>query len=208
MNEDVFLAAVKSAYARFDGSHDFTHIERVLQNAETILQTEPKANAALVRYALLLHDVSDKKYATSKAQENELIAMLQLAPHQEQQLRHIIAAISFNGGHEVATTMLEAQIARDADRLDALGAIGIARTFAFGGARGRKIYDDTEIIQTEMTEEQYRANTNSSVAHFYEKLLKLKDLMITPKGKQMAQQRHAYMEQYLQQLQKEREGLL
>ncbi|CAM5376615.1 Phosphohydrolase OS=Lysinibacillus sphaericus OX=1421 GN=LS41612_14275 PE=4 SV=1 [Lysinibacillus sphaericus] len=95
---------------------------------------------------------------------------------------------------------------RDADRLDAIGAIGIARTFAYGGAKGRKLYDDTEEARTTMTEEDYRSKNTSSVAHFYEKLLLLKDLMTTDKGKQMANERHQFMVSFLQQLQNERDG--
>lgn len=201
-----FLQQVKATYAAFDASHDFDHIERVMQNAETILQTEPAADAELIRYAVLLHDVSDKKYTDSKEAEDRLIAMLALTAEREAKLRHIIEAVSFNGGNEIATTMLEAKIVRDADRLDAIGAVGIARTFAFGGAKGRKLYDTTEEVRENMTEAEYRSRNSASVTHFYEKLLKLKDLMTTPKGQELAASRHAFMEQFLQQLQMERDG--
>ena len=201
-----FLQQVKATYAAFDASHDFAHIERVMQNAEAILQTEPAADAELIRYAVLLHDVSDKKYTDSKEAEDRLIAMLALTAEREAKLRHIIEAVSFNGGNEIATTMLEAKIVRDADRLDAIGAVGIARTFAFGGAKGRKLYDTTEEVRENMTEAEYRSRNSASVTHFYEKLLKLKDLMTTPKGQELAASRHAFMEQFLQQLQMERDG--
>lgn len=100
-------------------------------------------------------------------------------------------------------TSIEAKIVRDADRLDAIGAIGIARTFAYGGAKGRKLYDKAEEARTAMSEEEYRSKNTSSVTHFYEKLLSLKDLMTTDKGKQMAKERHQFMESFLQQLQNE-----
>ncbi|MEY9971328.1 uncharacterized protein ABH966_001701 [Lysinibacillus sp. RC46] len=194
---------VRGIYEQFDASHDFQHIERVYQNALTILQTEPEADAEVVEIAVLLHDVSDKKYTDSKEQENKLIAELSLSEEKKQHIQDCIAQVSYNGGNELEATSLEAKIVRDADRLDAIGAIGIARTFAFGGAKGRKLYDKEENARTDMTEEEYRNKNTSSVTHFYEKLLLLKDLMITDKGKQMAEERHQFMVQFLEQLQNE-----
>ncbi|MFJ7887476.1 HD domain-containing protein [Lysinibacillus xylanilyticus] len=194
---------VRGIYEQFDASHDFQHIERVYQNALAILHTEPEADAEVVRIAVLLHDVSDKKYTDSKEQENKLIAELSLSEEKKQHIRDCIAQVSFNGGNELEATSIEAKIVRDADRLDAIGAIGIARTFAFGGAKGRKLYDKEEGTRTDMTEEEYRNKNTSSVTHFYEKLLLLKDLMITEKGKQMANERHQFMVQFLEQLQNE-----
>ncbi|MFF2177629.1 HD domain-containing protein [Lysinibacillus sp. NPDC058147] len=197
------MIKVREIYEQFDASHDFQHIERVYQNALTILQTEPEADAEVVKIAVLLHDVSDKKYTDSKEQENKLIAELSLSEEKKQHIRDCIAQVSFNGGNELEATSIEAKIVRDADRLDAIGAIGIARTFAFGGAKGRKLYDKEEDARTDMTEEEYRKKNTSSVTHFYEKLLLLKDLMITDKGKQMAEERHQFMVQFLEQLQNE-----
>lgn len=194
---------VREIYEQFDASHDFQHIERVYQNALTILQTEPEADAEVVKIAVLLHDVSDKKYTDSKEQENKLIAELSLSEEKKQHIRDCIAQVSFNGGNELEATSIEAKIVRDADRLDAIGAIGIARTFAFGGAKGRKLYDKEEDARKDMTEEEYRNKNTSSVTHFYEKLLLLKELMITDKGKQMAEERHQFMVQFLEQLQNE-----
>lgn len=97
---------------------------------------------------------------------------------------------------------------RDADRLDAIGAVGIARTFAFGGAKGRKLYDDQEEARHNMSVEDYRNKQTASVTHFYEKLLLLKDLMTTEKGKQMAKERHEFMVCFLKQLKNERDGEL
>ncbi|MCY9546468.1 HD domain-containing protein [Lysinibacillus xylanilyticus] len=194
---------VRGIYEQFDASHDFQHIERVYQNALAILHTEPEADEEVVRIAVLLHDVSDKKYTDSKEQENKLIAELSLSEEKKQHIRDCIAQVSFNGGNELEATSIEAKIVRDADRLDAIGAIGIARTFAFGGAKGRKLYDKEEGTRTDMTEEEYRNKNTSSVTHFYEKLLLLKDLMITEKGKQMANERHQFMVQFLEQLQNE-----
>ena len=133
---------------------------------------------------------------------------LDLTDEQRQHIRDIIASVSFNGGNELQAKTIEAKIVRDADRLDAIGAVGIARTFAYGGAKGRKLYDDAEEVRTDMSVEQYRTKSTASVTHFYEKLLLLKDLMVTEKGKQMAEERHAFMVSFLEQLQKERDGIL
>ncbi|MEQ6354041.1 HD domain-containing protein [Lysinibacillus sp. M3] len=194
---------VRGIYEQFDASHDFQHIERVYQNALAILETESEADAEVVKIVVLLHDVSDKKYTDSKEQENKLIAELPLSEEKKQHIRDCIEQVSFNGGNELEATSLEAKIARDADRLDAIGAIGIARTFAFGGAKGRKLYDKEENARMDMTEDEYRSKNTSSVTHFYEKLLLLKDLMITEKGKQMAEERHQFMVRFLEQLQNE-----
>lgn len=194
---------VREVYAQFDASHDFQHIERVYQNALAILQSEPTADAKVVKIAVLLHDVSDKKYTDSKEQEEQLIAELPVSEDKKQHIRDCIAQVSFNGGNELEVTSLEAKIVRDADRLDAIGAIGIARTFAYGGAKGRKLYDKDEEVRTTMSESEYRQKNTSSVTHFYEKLLLLKDLMVTEKGKEMALERHQFMESFLKQLQHE-----
>lgn len=199
---------VKSIYDQFDASHDFQHIERVMMNAKTIAETEPTANDELVQLAVLLHDVSDPKYTTGKENETMILNQLELTQEEIQQIKGIIASVSFRGGNEIEAKTIEAKIVRDADRLDAIGAVGIARTFAYGGAKGRKLYDVDEEIRHHMTEEEYRKKETASVTHFYEKLLLLKDLMTTPKGKQMAEGRHQFMVDFLQQLKLEREGEL
>ncbi|WP_082389393.1 HD domain-containing protein [Lysinibacillus sp. ZYM-1] len=200
---DYLMSKVSGIYAKFDASHDFQHIERVYQNALAILHTEPTADAEVVKIAVLLHDVSDKKYTDSKEQEEQLIAELPVSEEKKQHIRDCIAQVSFNGGNELEATSMEAKIVRDADRLDAIGAIGIARTFAYGGAKGRKLYDKDEEARINMSESEYRQKNTSSVTHFYEKLLLLKDLMVTEKGKQMALERHQFMESFLKQLQHE-----
>ncbi|MFF5994882.1 HD domain-containing protein [Lysinibacillus sp. KU-BSD001] len=197
------MTLVKSIYEKMDASHDFQHIERVYKNAEMILTTEPSANSELVRLAVLLHDVSDAKYTETKEAEERILHALDLTEEQRVYIRDIIASVSFNGGNELEAKTIEAKIVRDADRLDAIGAIGIARTFAYGGAKGRKLYDDAEEARTNMSIEEYRTKSTASVTHFYEKLLLLKDLMVTAKGKQMAKERHAFMESFLEQLKNE-----
>ncbi|MER2170856.1 uncharacterized protein SAMN04487786_0823 [Paenisporosarcina quisquiliarum] len=195
---------VKEVYMHFDASHDFQHIERVRKNAFDIADTEPSANKEIIELAVLLHDVSDPKYSTEEKREEErIIKQLNLTEQKEAQVKDVIKAISFNGGHELEAVTIEAKIVRDADRLDAIGAVGIARTFAYGGAKGRLLYDASETPRENMSIEEYRTKKTASVTHFYEKLLKLSDGMQTKKGKELAVERHAFMELFLENLRKE-----
>jgi len=195
---------VKEVYMHFDASHDFQHIERVRKNAFDIADTEPTANREIIEIAVLLHDVSDPKYSTAeKLEEERIIKQLNLSEERVAQVKAVIKAISFNGGHEVEAETIEAKIVRDADRLDAIGAIGIARTFAYGGAKGRLLYDATETPRENMSVEEYRTKKTASVTHFYEKLLKLSEGMQTTRGKELAVERHAFMELFLENLCKE-----
>lgn len=198
---------VKDIYNGMDASHDFQHIERVYKNAQKIAESEPTADMETILLAVLLHDVSDAKYTDTKDNEQRILQLLDLPAEQAQHIQDIIESVSFNGGNEVEAKTLEAKIVRDADRLDAIGAVGIARTFAYGGAKGRALYNDEEEARFNMTADDYRNKSTASVTHFYEKLLLLKDLMVTEKGKEMAQARHEFMEQFLQQLQQERMGI-
>ena len=195
---------VKEVYMHFDASHDFQHIERVRKNAFDIAETEPSANRELIELAVLLHDVSDPKYSSNEKQEEDrIIKQLNLSEEKIAQVIEIIKAISFNGGHEVVAKTIEAKIVRDADRLDAIGAVGIARTFAYGGAKGRLLYDANETPRENMSVEEYRTKKTASVTHFYEKLLKLSEGMQTKKGKELAIERQAFMELFLENLRKE-----
>lgn len=195
---------VKEVYMYFDASHDFQHIERVRKNAFDIADSEPSANREIIELAVLLHDVSDPKYSTEeKLEEERIIKQLNLSDEKIAHVKEVIKAISFSGGHEVEAKTIEAKIVRDADRLDAIGAVGIARTFAFGGAKGRLLYDASETPRDKMSVEEYRTKETASVTHFYEKLLKLSEGMQTKKGKELAVERHAFMELFLQNLRKE-----
>ncbi|MGG0642793.1 hypothetical protein ABE021_02450 [Sporosarcina gallistercoris] len=111
-----------------------------------------------------------------------------------------IESVSFSGGNSKEIGSSEGAVVRDADRLDAIGAIGIARTFAYGGAKGRKLYDRTESIRSGMSEHDYRSKKTASLTHFHEKLFLLKDLMITEKGKKLAEDRHQFMKQFVRQM--------
>ncbi|MEK5147014.1 MULTISPECIES: HD domain-containing protein [Psychrobacillus] len=195
---------VKEVYMHFDASHDFQHIERVRKNAFDIADSEPSANREIIELAVLLHDVSDPKYSTEeKLEEERIIKQLNLSDDKIAHVKEVIKAVSFSGGHEVEAKTIEAKIVRDADRLDAIGAVGIARTFAFGGAKGRLLYDASETPRDNMSVEEYRTKETASVTHFYEKLLKLSEGMQTKKGKELAVERHAFMELFLQNLRKE-----
>ena len=207
-NIEKCTSLVREIYDNMDASHDFQHIERVYKNAETILQSEPGANSEIVRLSVLLHDVSDAKYTETKEAEERILAVLDLTEEERSLIREIIASVSFNGGNELEARTIEAKIVRDADRLDAIGAVGIARTFAYGGAKGRKLYDDAEEARSEMSVEEYRTKSTASVTHFHEKLLLLKDLMVTEKGRQMAEERHEFMVSFLRQLKNERDGIV
>lgn len=195
-----------------DGSgHDWFHIERV-RNAAMRIAREEGANLFVVELAALLHDVADWKYAGGdheagpRAARSWLVPLGVSAPTIDHVCR-IIAELSFKGAG-VATPMssLEGQIVQDADRLDAIGAIGVARTFAYGGHKGQAMHDPAIAPQMHGSFEAYKTNVGTSINHFYEKLLLLKDRMNTASGKRLAAERHAYLERFLEQFLAEWEG--
>lgn len=193
--------SVMDIYDQFDASHDFDHILRVLKNAKQIASTVPHADLSIVTLAVLLHDIEDPKYqSVSAISVSQILQQAGANAETIENVQKTIDSVSFNGGNEREITSIEGAIVRDADRLDAMGAIGIARTFAFGGARGRKLYDAEEVTRKDMTESEYRSKQTSSVTHFFEKLLLLKGLMVTDEGKRLAEQRHTFMVTFLQQL--------
>lgn len=180
--------------------HDWHHIVRVTNLAKEIAEREG-ANLFIVTMAALLHDVADDKIVNDEtAALQEIVDWLQTIEVSDEAIDHImeiIQTISFKGGTGTKVRTLEARVVQDADRLDALGAIGIARTFQYSGAKGQAIYDPTIQPRTNMTLAQYRNEKSSAINHFYEKLLLLKETMNTEEGKQIAEQRHRFMEQFL-----------
>ncbi|PIC77866.1 phosphohydrolase [Sporosarcina sp. P19] len=195
---------VEGIYNKFDASHDLDHIDRVMKNAEKILATESGADELVVRLAVLLHDVEDAKY--KEVHEATTVELLEKIGATQQITDNVISAIdsvSFSGGNAKDITSIEGAIVRDADRLDAIGAVGIARAFAFGGARGRKLYDQQEEARKDMSVSEYRKKETATVTHFHEKLLLLKELMVTREGTRLAKERHDFMEDFLHQLRKE-----
>lgn len=202
---------VKQQLANTEGGHDWFHIERVWKNAQLIAKTEG-GNLEVIELAALLHDIADYKFhngdetiGTRKA-ENFLESI-----HVERaiidQVVFVIEYVSFKGGHnETEHPTLELKIVQDADRLDAIGAIGIARTFNYGGFKGSKLYDPNEPPKMNQSKEEYKKSNGTTINHFYEKLLLLKDKFNTLTGKELAEKRHQYMENFLQQFYAEWKG--
>ncbi len=191
--------------------HDWYHLTRVRALAVHIAKNENVKDLELIELAALLHDVPDIKlnssYEEGQQRLKRIVDELTLSNEMSLKLVEIIASISYNGGHEHPLSSIEAKIVRDADRLDAIGAIGIARTFAYGGSVGNAMYEPELSVREYMTLEEYRNGKTSTVNHFYEKLLKLKDLMQTETGRHLAIERHQFMEQFLEQFFQEWKGL-
>jgi len=186
--------------------HDWWHCHRVRQMALRIAKKEG-ADEFVCELAALLHDVADEKLNTSKeAGIMKVRQWLETHVKDAHKLEHvldIIATLSYNGGHHPPMKTLEGQIVQDADRLDALGAIGIARAFAYAGWKGHILYDPEAKPREVISAHEYRNEKGTAINHFYEKLLKLKDTMNTEWGKRIALQRHQVMEQYLAQFYQE-----
>lgn len=189
--------------------HDWYHIERVWKMAVHLTEKE-KANRFIVELAALLHDLIDDKLVTNKMDAiQEVMYWLEgagVSSSDSEKVLEIIETISFKGGNSRKVQTIEAQIVQDADRLDAIGAIGIARCFAYAGSVGHPLFDPELSVREDMSEKEYRKGKTSAVHHFYEKLLKLKDLMNTEAAKAIAEERHAFMEEYLTQFFNEWEG--
>ena len=193
---------VKTTLRHAEGGHDWWHIERVWKNATTIAATE-KVNGFIVSLAALLHDIADAKFnngdeeigpATAVAFLQSLSVDKPVIDHVENIIRHI----SFKGGNFITTfNSPELAVVQDADRLDALGAIGIARAFNYGGFKNRALYNPAIAPDLNMTKEAYKNTSAPTINHFYEKLLLLKNKMNTATGRRMAEERHAFMEEFL-----------
>lgn len=197
---------VKDKLKNEGSGHDWYHIERVWRTALSLAKQE-KANSFIVEMAALLHDLIDEKLVkdTSQAME-EVEYWLEgagVSSKDSERIIDIIQSVSYKGGNNSRFLTLEGQVVQDADRLDAIGAIGIARTFAYAGSKGHLLFDPELTVRETMTEKEYREGKTSAVHHFYEKLLKLKDLMNTEAGKELAEERHQFMEDYLVQFFKE-----
>lgn len=185
---------IKNQFSGETTGHDYYHIERVVKVAGRIAKEE-NADLFLVELAAWLHDLGDYKLNDGIDKSEELISefLIELNLPQEiiSKTIEIVSQVSFSKGNSPAT--VEAKIVQDADRLDAIGAIGIARCFAYGGSKHREIYNPENPDET-------------SIQHFYDKLLKLKDLMNTETAKKIAEQRHQFLEEFLERFYKEWEG--
>ena len=194
-----------------EGGHDWFHIERVYKNALLIGKNET-CNIEVIQLGALLHDIADSKFHNGDEAIGPKLAreFLESQNVTEETIIHvvnIIENISYKGGNfNKEFHSLELDIVQDADRLDAIGAIGIARTFNYGGFKNRVLYDPAIATNLHMTKEEYKNSQAPTINHFYEKLLLLKDKMNTETGKQIAQERHRFMEIFLSQFYAEWEG--
>lgn len=213
-NEEIInctIAYVKKELQHAEGGHDWWHIERVWKNAKLIARTE-QVNIFIAELAALLHDIADAKFydgnenvGPEKAKQflENLSIDKEIINHVENIIRHI----SFKGGNFTTDFYSpELAVVQDADRLDAMGAIGIARAFNFGGFKNREIYNPAITPNLQMTKDAYKKSVAPTINHFYEKLLLLKDKMNTETGKKLAEERHHFMEIFLKQFYKEWEG--
>ncbi len=201
---DITIAFVKAQLANAEGGHDWFHIERVYNNAMLIARGED-CDLLVVQLGALLHDIADSKFHDGDETVGPTLAWRFLSAQgvAEETIIHvvnIIENISFKGGNfEKKFDSIELDIVQDADRLDALGAIGIARAFNYGGFKNRALYDPAIAPNLQMDKEEYKKTTAPTINHFYEKLLLLKDRMNTATGKKIAEDRHNYMEGFLEQ---------
>ncbi|TMM30691.1 HD domain-containing protein [Polaribacter aestuariivivens] len=218
MNEEKIIsntiAFVKEALKNAEGGHDWFHVERVFKNA-ILISKEEKANVFVISLAALLHDIADPKFHNGnetigpKKARDFLISEnvpKEIGKHVVNIIKHISFKNTFDKkGKEFTSKELE--IVQDADRLDAIGAIGIARCFNYGGFKNRPLYDPEIVPNLNMTKEEYKNSTAPTINHFYEKLLLLKDQMNTDTGKRIALERHKFMEKYLEQFYNEWNGV-
>ena len=213
MDREQILAAAR-AYVRqrleHDSSgHDWWHVDRVVRLARRLAEEEG-ADVFLCELAALTHDLVDWKLNPDEAQAladlHAWLAQHGVDAATTAAVLEIITHLSFKGGGQPPMQTLEGQIVQDADRLDAIGAIGIARAFAYGGAKGLLLHDPEARPRGQMTEAEYRSQQAATITHFYEKLLALKDRMNTATARRLAAHRHAVLEEFLAEFQAEWEG--
>ncbi len=185
---------------------------RTWKVAKHIAANEPSADMLTVELAALLHDIADWKFHDGDEEAGpraarEWLESLGVGNDIIEHVEDIIRNVSFKGANvETKLKTIEGQIVHDADKLDAIGAIGIGRTFAYGGAKGRPMHDPNQSAEQHDTFEAYKNSSSPTINHFYEKLLLLKDRMFTKTGKELAQHRHEVMEQFLKEFLEEWEG--
>ena len=201
---------IKEVFQNDFSGHDFFHSMRVYRTAINIAEAE-HADMQVVALAALLHDVDDRKLSPTTAEKKENAAQFmrsQNVPESEiRQVCQIIDEVSFKGTDSVRPSTPEGKCVQDADRLDALGAIGIARTFAYGGSHNRVIHDPELPPRTAMNQAQYYSSKSTSLNHFYEKLFLLEGMMNTETGKAIARKRTQYMQEFVDEFLSEWDGL-
>ena len=207
---DSALEYVEETFKTDYSGHDYFHTLRVFKMATNIAIKE-KADLKIVQLAALLHDVDDIKLSPethkNKDKARRFLADNNVNDDDIETICRVIDEISYKGNDSVTPETLEGKCVQDADRLDAIGAIGIARTFAFGGNHNRVMHDPDIKPNTDMNAEEYHSHVSTTINHFYEKLFKLKDLMNTDVAKNIAQKREKYMEDYISEFMDEWEGI-
>lgn len=204
---------VKETLENAEGGHDWFHILRVWNNSKLIAKNE-QVDLFIVELGALLHDIADSKFHNGDETVGPKVAREFLESQQVDEdviihVEQIISNISYKGGNfEQKFTSPELDVVQDADRLDAIGAIGIARCFNYGGFKNRTLYNPEIPPNLNQTKEEYKKNEAPTINHFYEKLLLLKDRMNTTSGEKIAEERHTYMETFLQQFYDEWNGKL
>ena len=206
---DKTIEYVKDFFEKDFSGHDFYHTLRVYNLAKYITKFE-ECDIELVYLGALLHDVDDYKLVGKEKEPfsnaKTFLKSLGFSNKEIEQICHIISQVSFKGKDTVVPDTIEGKIVQDADRLDAIGAIGIGRTFAYGGSHKIPMHIPNMEYKENMSAEEYYENVGTTINHFYEKLLKLKDLMNTETAKNMAKHRHEYMEDFLKEFYDEWEG--
>lgn len=201
---------VKEVFEKEFSGHDFFHTERVF-NLASRLAIEEKANLEIVQLAALLHDVDDYKLSKDTYQNKDrarsFLKENDVEDSMIEWIVQIIDEVSFKGSDSSAPSTIEGMCVQDADRLDAIGAIGIARCFTFGGHHNRVLYEPNIQPNLNMDENTYRNHVSTTLNHFYEKLFLLKDMMNTESAKKMAKKRHQIMQEYVEEFLLEWDGI-
>ncbi len=209
---EILQLYIKDEMSKNDSSHDWWHVKRVYNNA-ILINEEEKCNPFIIKVIALLHDIYDHKYSNGSIKTNltKLLIKLDLyrffKPADIQNILNSCENISFSSNLDCQKELSnEGKIVQDADRLDAIGAIGIARVFTYGGKHEKEIYNPDEENNIITNEEYYKRGSNTSISHFYDKLLKIKETMNTETAKRLAEHRQKYMEQFLEEFYAEWNG--
>lgn len=209
---EILQLYIKDEMSKNDSSHDWWHVKRVYNNA-ILINEEEKCNSFIVKVIALLHDIYDHKFSSGSIKSNltKLLIKLDLyrffKPEDIQNILDSCENIGFSSNLDCKKELSnEGKIVQDADRLDAIGAIGIARVFTYGGKHEKPIYNPDEENNIITNEEYYERGSNTSISHFYDKLLKIKGLMNTETAKRLAEHRQKYMEQFLEEFYSEWNG--
>ena len=209
---DKTISFLKYQFADESTGHDWYHIERVWKLAKQIAEKEGGVDLFVVEMGALMHDIADHKFyggdeTVGPKKAKEYLSQFEIADEQVNAIVQIVEEVSFKGkGVPTPMTTIEGAIVQDADRLDAIGAIGVARTFAYGGSKNRMIYDPNVKPICHTSFAAYKMSTAPTINHFYEKLLTLRDKMNTETARKEAQRRHEFMELFLQNFYKDWDG--